>query len=814
MTTVGGYWAHYRESDGRGQSIKEHLENVSAIASQAAGKIGFSQLAAIAGILHDIGKYSKEFQCYLLSAAGRINPDDDDYVHAEGMRGKIDHSTSGSQYAWIHIRRKTPAWQLAKEILSLCIASHHSGLIDSLSPTGEDILSTRLQKADYKTHFEEVLRNLDPDIERQATALLNSEDLEKEVLGFLRRSTRLNPTAGSFHLGMLVRFLFSAMIDADRLDSANVSNPAGRSLRSQSRDQRWDELITRLEMHLGTFTLRSKVDHIRAEISSRCAKSSSRERGLNLLTVPTGGGKTLASLRFALLHAKQHQMDRVIYVIPYTSIIDQNAAVVRKILEDGSSRDQIVLEHHSNLTPENDTWQSKVLSENWNAPVVYTTAVQFMETLFGAGTRGARRMHQLANAIIIFDEIQTIPIRALHLFNNAINFLVSQCRASVLFCTATQPILDQVRQDRGAAILSPEPELMDNVPALFEDLQRVEALDSRKPEGWQDNEIADLAVRELGETGSVLVIANTKASAKAVYYKCKESLGSAAAASVFHLSTNMCPAHRMDTLKHIQRCLDPTSPAPVICVSTQLIEAGVDIDFGCVIRFLAGLDSIAQAAGRCNRNGLRQFQGKVFIVNPAVEKPPKEIRIAQEKAARVLDEFRQAPALFDGDLLGPKAMRLFFQYYFYDRAEEMVYPVSAEQAGCDSNLLSMLSTNDQAAQAYRRTHNQAPPPSLLRQSFQTAANAFKSIDAPTSGIIVPYGEEGKDLVARLGSAENFGTCHPLLRKAQRFSVNVYPDRMQKLIDGNCAHEILPGSGIFCLKSRHYSLEFGINVDIV
>lgn len=417
-------------------------------------------------------------------------------------------------------------------------------------------------------------------------------------------------------------------------------------------------------------------------------------------------------------------------------------------------------------------------------------------------------MHQLANAVIIFDEIQTIPLRVIHLFNNAVNFLTRQgpCNSTVVFCTATQPILHKVDQAKGAAIFSSEPEMTPSVNKLFEDLRRVEIVDNRKPGGWTADEIADQAIGILDNSSSVLIVVNTKAAARQVYEHCRQKTKE----RVFHLSTNMCPAHRMDVLKEVKERLDPPNAMPVICVSTQLIEAGVDVDFTTVVRYMAGLDSIAQAAGRCNRNGLRKC-GNVFIVNPACENLDRlpDIRIAKEKAERVLDEYRSNPSDFDNDRISPKAMERYYQYYFFERASDMVYPLSRTQIGRDDNLLSLLSTNALSVEAYKRANKKAPP-YYLRQSFKVAAEAFQAIDAPTEGIIVPYGAEGKRMIADLCAAREVQKQYDLLKKAQRYSVNVFPNVLRKLLEHCCIREVQEGSGVMYLDERYYSPEFGVS----
>ena len=484
------------------------------------------------------------------------------------------------------------------------------------------------------------------------------------------------------------------------------------------------------------------------------------------LTVPTGGGKTLASLRFALHHAKEHGMDRIIYVIPFTSIIDQNAQVVREILEPKECPEdtgKIVLEHHSNIGADAQSWKEKLLTENWDAPVVFTTMVQLLEALFGAGTRGARRMHQLAKAVIVFDEIQTLPIKCVHLFNNAINFLVNHCGSSVVLCTATQPLLGSVDEKKGALKLSEKNELMPDVGKLFVDLKRVHVHDCRKSPGWTYPEIAALAVEQVKENGSCLVVVNTKKAARIIFEEAKKD-----GLEVFHLSTGMCPAHRKQVLKTIRQKLDDEKP--ILCVSTQLIEAGVDVDFRSVIRMLAGLDSIAQAAGRCNRHGSPEI-GNVFVVNPAEENLDylKDIAVGKEKSNRVLDDYKSDPSKYDSDIIGPKMLEWYYQNYFYERKDVMDYPVNANR---NDTLLNLLSSNSSAVADFQRT-NKTMPAINLRQSFMTAAKLFKSIDAPTRSVIVRYGDEGKELVNQLCSAFEVEKQYALIKKAQQYSVNLF-----------------------------------------
>ncbi|MEW6488908.1 MAG: CRISPR-associated helicase Cas3' [Thermodesulfobacteriota bacterium] len=794
--------ARFRQSDGTAQSLSDHLEGSARLASLFASKVGLPKTGELMGLLHDLGKYSDAFQAYLKSAQGKIEPEDEEYVDAAREKGKIDHSTAGAQYVWAK-KEGSPSRQLIAELVALCIASHHSGLIDCLSAVGDDVVGKRLAKAEDRAHFAEVAGRIDEHVRRRVESILAPPTLEDELQERLLQLVQGVPSqeVRQFLLGLLARFLFSALVDADRLNSAE---------RDPASTPPWPRLREELETYVSGFAIRNQIDASRGEISSSCLAFAEREKGLYQLTVPTGGGKTLASLRFALRHAEKHQMDRIVYVVPYTSIIDQNARVARAVFSDlERGGHPVVLEHHSNLTPERDTAENKLLAENWDAPIVYTTAVQLLETLFGSGTRGVRRFHQLANAVVIFDEVQTIPIRTVHLFNNAVNFLTRQCGSTVVFCTATQPLLDKVEPRKGAAILAPNAQMVPGVDDLFRRLRRVDVEDRCKPGGWTEEEVADAAMGLLDEAGSVLIVVNKKAQARNLFQRLQGR-----AERVHHLSTSMCPAHRMKVLDEVKRCLDPADPSPVICVSTQLIEAGVDVDFGSAIRYLAGLDSVAQTAGRCNRNGLRSL-GRVLVVNPADENLDRlpDIQKAQEVTLRVLGEYRANPAAFDHDLQGPAAMERFYFYYFYGRKHEMVFPVASREIGREGDLLSLLSDNREAVEAHKATVRKAPP-YLLRQSFMTAAEAFRAIDSETEGVIVPYGQEGERLIAELCSASQVQRKFELLKAAQRYSVNLFPHEVRKLKEMSRLHETWDGSGIYYLDERHYSAQFGASTDEV
>ena len=807
------------------QSLATHLTETAAIAKMLAAKLGLDLAGELLGLMHDFGKYSLKFQKYIYDATGLINPDLDDEESTPGG-SKVDHSTAGAQ--WVYRRLAAMGQKesgvLCGQMLGLCIASHHgAGLIDCLDDEGNVVWQKRFNKDDSLTHLSECLQNADESVLRQAEGLADKA-LLVQMLAPLKAVLMLpEAQAGhqikEFYLGCFTRFLFSCLIDADRINSADFERENQKEIRRLQEKPDWQAAINKLEARLAQFERRYPIDEIRRQIADDCLQRAADAQGIYTLTVPTGGGKTLASLRHAVHHAQTHGLERIIYIIPYTSIIDQNAEAVRDILGD-----EWVLEHHSNLDPEKQTWQNKLLSENWNKPIVFTTMVQFLDAWFGGGTRGARHIHPMANSVLIFDEIQTLPVKCVHLFCNALNWLVQFGGSSAVLCTATQPLLsacgvDEFPEDKRALVkargllqLAPNAEIMGKNQALdklFADLSRVEIKFNEKAGGWSVDDAGAFLLTQFQTALSCLFIVNTKKWAKDLYQYCQQQ--NVPSEALFHLSTNQCAAHRKALFARMKQRLE--KKLPVVCISTQLIEAGVDISMACVIRALGGLDSIAQAAGRCNRHGENAGKGRVWVLNlqePSLAKVLPDIDAGQQQAERVLREFAGQ------DILQPKAMRQYFEYYFYQRSDEMAYQINKN--GSDS-LLSWLSDNryNQAASDRNgklkndvlRGHNLDP---LLMHSFKSAGRAFQVIDAPTRAVIVPYGE-GKALIAKLCGEYEPKAFYGYLNQAQRFSVNVFPNVWDKLLKEAAVQQIAD-TGIYYLHTSHYIDEYGLSVDEV
>ena len=633
-----------------------------------------------------------------------------------------------------------------------------------------------------------------------------------------------------FYLGFYTRLLFSCLIDADRSNSIAFEYPNQAHLLTYQRPD-WQSAIDKLEAIYRGFantaqdTAVSPINEQRNRIAQTSFDMGQKDQGIYTLTVPTGGGKTLASLRFALQHAKRHNLDRIIYIIPFTSIIEQNASEIRDILEekqpDGSYLGDWVLEQHSNLEPDVQTWQSKLVMDNWNAPIVFTTMVQFLESCFGGGTKGVRRLHQLSHVVLIFDEIQTLPMNCYYLFCNAINFLTSYASSTAVLCTATQPVLDNLPNEDNGSLSTPTEIIGErqDLDTLFDTLKRVDIHNHTAPARDLDS-LSEYIYDNFEQFASTLVIVNTKAWASHLYQVLSERIQ--APNVLYHLSTGQCARHRKDLLDTIRQRLKEGHPTLVI--STQLIEAGVDVSFKSVIRFLAGLDSIAQAAGRCNRHGEmlddsgNPSKGQVFIVTPDKENLSKlpMIQLGKIRAEEILNTLKQ-PENKDKHLLDPDMMTTFFNYFRTDETikREMAYPVKNDNARQNTGdtvygWLSSNPTNEYIANNNQQRVANGQYPKLW-QSFMDAGKAFKAIDAPTRAVVVPYGSEGTELITDLhGTQVSDKDFYKLVREAQQYSVNVFPYMFDQLYDTKAIEEVRD-TGIFTLSESFYDKHMGLNL---
>ena len=772
---------------GRPQPLKSHLKNVAELCVRFLRDIGFENVGRVLGLLHDIGKYSLEFQAYIRSVCGLLHPGDPGYLeHAESMRGKIPHAGAGARYAYARVDAKFSTLRI---LASMPILYHHSFPDDLYSPDGTSPFQANIAKP-----YPDLMRifdSIEPEIRKELDDLFASDVLNQESLRFCRSLAHLLPEEKGFFANLLLRFFYSALIDADRLDAA------GRVPRDFSE---WDVPAGRLEKYLAGFSKDSDLNCCRSAISDACLAFASHAPGIYRMTIPTGGGKTLAGLRFALNHAKKHGRKRIIYAAPFLSILEQNADVVRRALDDPDGL--FLLESHSNLLPdETGENRSGKLSENWDSPIIYTTMVQILNAMFSGESRSARRFHLFADSVLILDEIQSLPLEMIHIFNHTLNFIAEKLHATVILCSATQPLFDLVPAEKGALRFSEPAEMVADVPALFRQLKRVQA--HYVPGAQTVESIADFVRTRMAEDRRVLLVCNTKRQAFDLYHRLKDEPD----CRVFHLSTNMCPAHRKASFEEIRKILLETD-LPVIVVSTSLIEAGVDLSFACVIRLMTALDSIAQAAGRCNRNAETAF-GNVFILDN-----PEPLSGGMGKCAlateRTFEKYKDHPEEYDRNLLDLNLLKLYYHELYSMRPDEMGYNVSVAY-DISETLLSLLGRNEKSFNAYNRKQGNSLRQPLLSGAYRTAGAHFHAIDdLSASGIVVPYGAEGLALIAEMNGTADPEIFNRLLRRAQQYSVGVTDRFLKSLREKNAVHPFRFVEGVLFLDETFYSVETGIS----
>ncbi len=675
------FYAHSTESkikDGW-QPLDKHLRNVAYLSEFFASVFNAEKWGELSGLLHDAGKASKAFQCRL-----------------EGHSDRVDHSTFGARLAWEKGGR-------LGILLAYAIAGHHGGLLDGGEQEGQ-------------LHFRLKYGKVPPEVVFPSE--INSQE---ELLP----PFKLTKDRAGFTLSFFTRMIFSCLVDADFLDTEAFCNPEKSQDRpSAMTKQLFVDLKKTFDKHLADKirnATATPVNQARQAVLAQCREKAKLPPGFFSLTVPTGGGKTFSSLAFALDHVVSNPagLRRIIYAIPFTSIIEQNA----KVFQEALGREH-VLEHHCNYK-ESDELEDSVynrrrglVAENWDTPLVVTTNVQFFESLFGNKPSRCRKLHNIAKSIIVLDEAQAIPTEYLEPCLAALRELVEHYGCTVVLCTATQPALDDKSSLRMA--LPAVTEIVDDPLQLFKDLSRTEVEFIGK---LSDSEL----VERLQAESRVLCILPTKAQTRAVFEQVRNAEG------VFHLSTNMYPIHRRRVLEEIRACLKAEKHCRVL--STSLVEAGVDLDFPVVYRATAGLDSIAQAAGRCNREGKLAGKGKVFVFD--TEKLPSMpwLKRCMSRAAETLRTLPEA------EPLGLEAMRRYF---------ELLYDVQELDKKQIMPRLNCL-TRD------------------IHFPFQTIAKDFRFIEDDTIGIIVPIEPVAEMLVRELRYTE---FPRMILRKLQQYSISV------------------------------------------
>jgi len=680
------------ESEFEFQELAVHLKHTAILAEKFATKFSNSEWGRLIGLWHDLGKHSDEFQEYIKRNSG----------YEEGERlGKTDHTSAAAIFAKELYPHLWPP-------ISYCIAGHHAGLHNWLPDIGiSGDLSDRLKKIELLEKIRDRIKD----------EFIKIENLE------LPCGKGIPPE----QISLWIRMLFSCLVDADYLDTERFMNHDSYKLRGQYASM--SEIKKLFDEHMEKMSACSSntpVNTVRRNILRDCVKAGTLEPGFFSITVPTGGGKTLSSMAWALVHALRYNKSRIIYAIPFTSIITQTAQIYRTIFGDNN-----VVEHHSNLDENLDFQEHKLAVENWDAPIVVTTNVQLFESLYSNRTSRCRKLHNLVNSIIILDEAQMLPPEMLKPILLVIRGLVDHFGVSLMLSTATQPALTGKIGGKGQNSFEGIPansvrEVVTNTAKLAKDLKRVEIM---LPENI--NEISDWQVvaDELIQYGQVLCIVNTRDQCKRLYDLMPEG--------TIHLSRLMCTAHIMDCIAEIKHRLK--NQLPVRVISTQLIEAGVDIDFPVVYRAIAGLDSIVQCAGRCNREGKLNQQGRLGLMKVFVPAKGTPVGLMRKGA----DTFREMLNIRkESDLFEPNTFSEYFTM-FYSRIDNF-----------DKSDIKSLLWQDARQMKFQ---------------FATAAEKFKLIDDKNSKTIIITYKEGNDLI------ELFKRKGPetwLMRKLQRYAVSI------------------------------------------
>ena len=787
------YPAHIRKVDGKKyiQTVEEHCHGVAEIAAELLRDIGLEKTAYLAGIIHDLGKFSDNFKNYIEKAA------DGEKV----QRGSVNHTFAGVRFLLEkHSDKQLSGFSdIVLEILAYAVGAHH-GLFDCVDDNNNNGFTKRIQKEgiDYLNAAQEFLKI--------CCSKQDIEDLlkqsEKECLPVFNEIEKLADNADAkiqntqitFYIGFLARLILSAIIEADRSDTAQFMN--GYSEKTvKNISEIWINCIKNVEQKLSTMPLDKPINKTRAQISALCAEAGNLESGIYRLNLPTGAGKTLTSLRYALHHALKHNKKRIIFTMPLLSIIEQNAGIIHDYI----GNEELILEHHSNIveTDENDELDKReLLIESWDVPIIITTMVQLLNTLFAGKTANIRRMQALCNSIIVIDEVQTVPDKMLSLFNLALNFLAKICNATIILCSATQPCFEKT--------MYPLDKSVKDLITLTKEQETVFKRVRLEYKGEMDcEELADFAAGILEENNSLLLVCNTKNEAAVMFNLLCSKIKDVKA---FHISAGMCTAHRKETIKEMQEALE-NKQQKVLGVSTQVIEAGVDVSFARVIRLLAGMDNIVQATGRENRN--REFDGLApgYIVRLKGEflKGLSEIEAAKNAATNLLVKYKNNPQIYDDDLMSAKAVNEYYKS-LYENVKSGYHDFYIESVR--DSILNLMSCNENVDSGKIPEYNKY----FMHQALKTAGGLFTVFDESSIDIIVPY-NRGIEIIQEVFAVgdKDYEKLKAVLKEAKLYTVSLFKYQKIKLEEQG-ALIFVSSVGVYILQDGYYDELTGLNLN--
>lgn len=760
----------------REESVAEHTEKTVFLCREKGKRCGLSHVMSLCGAIHDMGKCKQAF---------------DEYIHADEntkrkLRGSIAHASTGAKYIYDRYHPCNGSVKVMVEMTAYAAAAHH-GLFDCVDREHRDIFTQKISEVkDYEEALHHAERNF-----------LNEYEPDKVFTGALDEFNavwnkikelfdRLKPVILSknvssaqealsscrlFLLSCLQRLILSMLIDSDWESTSDFmgnvdtlsKQPAFYSEEIfQKARENFEAYMQRKLQSVHAFELTDKEKEIldaRNALQNECRQFAKHPAGIYCLPIPTGGGKTLSGLAYALEFCRLHpETERIIYVSPFISITEQNAQVFREAV----GNDAWILEHHSSVVRNKEAeadedYRSSKFSRydmNWEEPFVCTTFVQFMNTLFSDKSESIRRMHRLVNAVVVIDEVQSMPLKCVHTFNYMLNFLNAVCNTNFVLCTATQPTLEEA----ACPVCYSEPRYM--IKEAVKWFYRFERVKINTPGIGQKYTLESLGgevAERTEEYRSILVVLNTKSAVRKLYDILKGRN-----IRVEYLTTNLCAEHRSDRLKAIKEKLKNKQES-IVVVSTNLIEAGVDISFECVYRSMAGLDSLAQTAGRCNRNG-EMDSGVINLIvlegenTGNMEELRQNIRVAEN----VIDQYNDSEKT--DSLLMPRWMEEYYREIYFGASDKMNFPIEE----LDTSVLELLS----GGFASKEKKN------IMNQAYKTAGLAYRVIDDDAFGVIVPYGK-GAEIIASIQETSDMADLKTYVRQAQRYTVNVRGNQMKK-----------------------------------
>lgn len=697
------FYAHTPVDGGLWHDLVLHLERTAVNAERNASKFGAGELARLAGLWHDIGKFNPEFQKYLERCYSATQ------TSTDAPAKSVPHAVYGAMLAADSL-----------QVLAAIIHGHHGGLPNQTK------LRDAVRQPEFRQRYERILPI--------AQSMIQGLDFQGDA-----RQILVDPPKDELQMEMLQRMLFSALVDADFLDTEKHFDSRLTVMRGSHLvpENLWEVFQRDRETFVAGSREQTTIHRVREEVYRFCVDAGESPQGVYRLGVPTGGGKTRSGLAFALRHAVKHGLDRVIFAVPYTSIIEQTASVYRGIFEELG--DRVVLEHHSAVYRESgeggerqdDTWvRSRLATQNWDAPLVVTTTVQLFESLFANRTSRCRKLHNLCRSVIVLDEVQTLPVGLLGPTVSALDELVRRYGVTVVLCTATQPALDERSKylegfESVGDIVPPE-----RAAEHFWQLRRVEY--ETPSETWSWEEVARRLLKASPEKRAMVVL-NTRKDALALLEKLEGE-------PVLHLSTLLCGAHRRDVLEEVRRRLEGGEPC--LLVATQVVEAGVDLDFPVVFRALGPLDRIVQAAGRCNREGKMNVPGRVIVFEP------EEGKVPRGEYAAAFGEAKTMLARSDFDLHDPGIFQEYFRLLYQD-----------------------MPTDHANIQKLRR-----------ELDYPEVAQRYRLISDPTISVIVRYpreAEQRKELEGLLGRIQRMGIWSGDYRRLQPYVVSMFEHEFEK-----------------------------------